>query len=117
MPREQVMCAAVSGGSAAGDDVGLAAASLKYVWSLISGARRFCSKPQAASCYVAWLGKAIHGALPLLFVERRRSDRSGDFSQVLPHCRAFGPVLVGFVPLRQATGMDARAILFNINNP
>jgi hypothetical protein len=59
MPREQVMCAAVSCGSAA-DGVGLAGALLKYVRSLISKAR--CSKRQAASRYVARLGSAIHSA-------------------------------------------------------
>jgi len=62
MPREQVMCAAVSCGSAAAEDGGLVGASLKWFRSLISGARRCCSKPQAASCYVARLGSAIHGA-------------------------------------------------------
>ena len=91
MPREQAMCAAVSCGSAAADDVGLAGASLKYVWSSISGVRRFFSKGQTASCYVARLESVIHSAF--LFADRRRRDRSGDFSQVLPHCRAFGPVL------------------------
>jgi len=105
MPREQVMCTAVSCGSAAGG-VGLAGASLKYVWSLISGARRFCSKSQAASCYVARLESAIHGAL--LVADRRRSECSGDYSQVLPHCCAFGPVLVRCAFLRQAIGIDAR---------
>src|ERR1700722_2248429 len=49
MPREHVMCAAVSCGSAAGG-VGPVGASLKWCRSLISGARRFCRKPQAASC-------------------------------------------------------------------
>jgi hypothetical protein len=90
MPREQVMCAGVSCGSAAADDAGLAWASLKYVWSSISGARRFCSKGQTASRYVARLESAIHGAL--LFADRCRRDRAGDFSKVLPRCRAFGPV-------------------------
>ena len=102
MPREQVMCAAVSCGS--GADVGLAGVSLKWCRSLISGARRCCSKPQAASCYVARLGSAIHGAFafvdsdhatPALCWQYRETidDRSlpvgpGDYSQVLPHCLA-----------------------------
>jgi hypothetical protein len=30
------------------------------------------------------------------------------FSQVLPHGRAFGPVLVGFALRRQATAVDLR---------
>ena len=120
MPREQVMCAAVSCGSAA-DDVGLVGASLKWCRSLISGARRFCSKPQAASCYV------IHGAFafvdsnhgtPALCWQHGETidDRSlpggpGDYSQVLPHCCAFGAVLVRCALLRQAIGMDARDLV------
>jgi hypothetical protein len=55
MPREQVMCAAVSCGNVAADDVGLAGASLNWFRSLISGARRFCSKRPAASRDVARL--------------------------------------------------------------
>ena len=108
MPREQVMCAAVSCGSAAGDDVGLAGASLKWFRSLISGARRCCSKGQAAPCYVARLRSAIHGAFafvdsnhatPALCWQHTETidDRSlqegpGDYSQVLPHRIALGPL-------------------------
>src|SRR5580658_464704 len=62
MPREQVMCAGVSCGSAA-DGVGLAGASLKWFRSLISGARCYYSRREAASCYVTRLGSAIHGVL------------------------------------------------------
>ena len=42
----------------------------------------FCSKAQAASCYVAQLESAIHDAL--LFADCCWRDRVGDFSQVLP---------------------------------
>jgi hypothetical protein len=41
-------------------------------------------------------------------VDRRRSDSSGDFSQVLPHCRVFEIVLAACALLRQASGIDAR---------
>jgi hypothetical protein len=59
-------------------------------------------KGQAASRYVARLESAIHGAF--LFADRRWRDRSDDFSQVLPHRLAFGPVLVRCALLGQATG-------------
>jgi hypothetical protein len=42
----------------------------------------FCSKAQAASCYVAQLESAIHSAL--LFADCCWRDRAGDFSQMLP---------------------------------
>jgi hypothetical protein len=112
MPREQVMCAAVSCGSAAADDVGLAGASLKWFRSLISGAHRFCSKPQAAPCYVArlaiWHDLEARSTAHCFLSIAAGGAVLGDCSQVLPRCRAFGPVFAGFVLLRQAIGIDGR---------
>jgi hypothetical protein len=115
------MCAAVSCGSAAGD-VGLAGASLKWFQSLISGARR--SKRQAASCYVAWLGSAIHSAS--FFVDRHHATPalSRQYLETIRSrsppgatLRLFASVAAlsrlwscfgGFASLRQMIGMDAR---------
>ena len=62
----------------------------------------FCSKGQAASCYVAQLESAIHGALLLLIA-------AGATVRAIFHkcCRAFGPDLVRCALLGQAIGTDA----------
>jgi hypothetical protein len=129
MPREQVMCAAVSGGSAAGD-VGLAGASRKCNRSVISGERRVVANVRAASCYVARLGSAIHGAFAFLdskhatpalcwqhretIYERSLPEGPGDYAQVLPHRIALVRFR-GIVCLGRRLGWT-RAILFNNNS-
>jgi hypothetical protein len=60
MPREQVMCAAVSGGSAEAVGVGLAASLNVQVLGRLENA--VVAANLSASCYVARLGGAIHGA-------------------------------------------------------
>jgi hypothetical protein len=100
MPREQVMCAGVSGGSAA-DDGGLAGASLKCVRSLISGARCYYSKREAAPRYVGRLGSAIHGVFLYLLSIAAAATVRAIFRKC---CRIAAPL--GFVLLQQATGID-----------
>jgi hypothetical protein len=101
MPREQVMCAAVSCGSAA-DDVGLAGASLKWCRSLISGARRFAAKLRRRPAMWHNL-KARSTAHCFLLIA------AGATVRAIFHkcCRAFGPDLVRCALLGQAIGIDA----------
>jgi hypothetical protein len=118
MPREQVMCAAVSGGSAAADDAGPAGASLN-----VTGPSSLESAVVVANVRAAlavWHGLEARSTGAFAFVDsnhatpalccagnigkqstiNRRKDRA-----ISRKCYRIAAPL-GFVLLQQATGMD-----------